>query len=263
MPVTTKKGVATAPKTEVAEKTAATVAAEAPVTEEQVNAECGKLSDKLTFIAALGDPSRDDVTVKEVNGKQVRKVDPTIVGYRFVADIDLEVPDCKPGDDIKDNLMSFTGDPYNTRHVPAGTQFDLTKFETGALISRVEFNGKALGGERQVVCAYTSVAKKTSNGQIAKTSSAVSVPTIALRALSGSIKDYEMIPVLTFKKEVGNQGQTKKVREIIPGFEKWEGLCKEAVRRTSARGTSAAKTNARNKGAAAFLQIMGAQKKAK
>lgn len=260
MPLTTKKGAATAPKAEVAEKTAAAVAAETPVTEEQVNKEYGKLSDKLKFVAALGDPSRDDVTVKEVNGKQVRKVDPTIVGYRFVADVDLEVPDCKPGDDLKDNLMSFTGDPNNTRHVPAGTTFDLTKFETGMLISREEFNGKALGGERQVVCAYTSTAKKASDGKIAKTSAAAAVPTVALRALSGSIKDYEMIPVLEFKKEVGDKGQTKKIRKILPGFEKWEALCKEAVRRTSTRTGATSQANQRNKGAAAFLQIAGAKK---
>ena len=262
MPLTTKKdGVATAPKKEeVAEKTKAVVNAETEITEEAANVEVGNLSKNLSFVAALGDPSRDDVTPVTKDGKTFKKVDPTIVGYRFVADIDLEVPDCPPGDDLKSNLMSFTGDPYKTRTVKAGVPFDLTKFETGMLISRPEFNGKALGGEKPVTCAYTNTARKSSDGKIAKTSAATAVPSITIRGLSGSIKDYEMIHVLSFTKEKGENGRVKITRTINKGFEKWSALCKEVVRKRSTSASTASAVNKRNKGAAAFLQIAGAKK---
>lgn len=229
---------------------------------QEVNSEVvGSKSATLHFIAALGDPSRDDVTPIVVNGKKEKKVDPTIVGYQFKSDVDLQVPNVMPGDGIKNNLMSYTGDTTATVLVKAGTPFNLTKFETGMLISREEYNGRATGGEKQVLATYTISAKKASDGSLAKASSATAIPSVSLRAVTGSIKDYAMIPVLNFTKEKGANGTTKKTRTIIKGFEKFEGLCKESVRATGdSRGGSSTATNTRNKGAAAFLQIASAKK---
>lgn len=257
-----KKKVADA-TAEVKEKSEAIVNAEAPV--EVVNPEnLGSLSDKLKFVAALGDPSQDDITyvVDKATGKKVKKVDPIIVGYRFVADVDLEVPDVAPGEDLKKNLMSFTGDPTKTRLVKAGTEFDLTKFETGALISREEFNARATGGEIPVTCTYVNTVKKTSNGTLASTASAAAVPTIAIRAITGSIKDVETIPVLTFTAvKDPNNNTTRKTREIIKGFEKWQPLCVRQQAKSGRVGSSTTSTNTRNAGAAAFLKYAQAQAK--
>lgn len=226
------------------------------VGDQAANDKVGELSDKLHFIAALGDPSRDDITPASADGKKEKRVDPTIVGYQFKAEIDLEVPDCPPDADFSaTNLMSCTrGTEENTRHVKAGEVFNLTKFETAMLISRPEFNARATGGDRRVYCSYPSTQRLSANGKIAKTSSTNAIPTIALKAESGSIKDYEMVPVLSYTKEVVN-GRTKKTRTIIPGFEKWAALCADRVA-TRATGTKAAtKANVRNEGAAAFLAI--------
>lgn len=258
-----KKATEETAAAEVKEKNSAVVEAEKTV--EPVSENLGTLSDKLKFVAALGDPSQDDVTYSTdpKTGEKTKKVDPIIVGYRFVADVDLEVPDVAPGDDLKKNLMSFTGDTTKTRTVKAGTEFDLTKFETGLLISKVEFNAKATGGQIPVVCTYANTAKKTSTGAIASTTATAAIPSIAIRALSGSIKDAAIIPVLKFTATKDPKTNiTRKQREILPGFEKWEPLCKvQATRTRTSSGAGAADKNTRNAGAAAFLRITAAQAK--
>lgn len=252
-------------KAEVKEKAKAAVEAEQPV--ESVNSEnLGSLSDKLSFVAALGDPSQDDVTYFDevgADGKKKKRTDPMIVGYRFVASVDLDVPDVAPGDDLKKNLMSYTGDTLKTRKVPAGTEFDLTKFETGMLISREEFNGRATGGQIPVSCSYASKSKTGADGKIATTSGAAEIPSIAIRAIGSgtSVKDVEMIPVLSFTKSVDPKTKVvTKVRTINPGFEKWEPLTKRVATTRKPGSGSSSDANKRNKMAAAFLQI--ASKKA-
>lgn len=261
--IKSKKAAANAEKAEVKAKTSAVVEAEAAV--ETPDENIGIDSDKLKFVAALGDPSQDDVTyIKDKEtGKVDKKTDPVIVGYRFVADIDLEVPDVAPGDDLKKNLMSYKEEEITkTRLVKAGTEFDLTKFETGLLISPARFNGKATGGQIPVSCSYANTAKKTSTGAIASTSATAAVPNIAIRAITGSIKDVAPIPVLKFTSTKDPKtGQTRKSREILPGFEKWAPLCKTVVTRRSSSTGSTASKNVRNQGAAAFLQVV--QSKAK
>lgn len=256
------KGKKNPANVEAKEKNAAVVAAEAPV-EAVDTAKLGSLSDKLKFVAALGDPSQDDVTYGvDANGKKTKQVDPIIVGYRFVADVDLEVPDVMPGEDLKKNLMSFTGDTTKTRLVKAGTEFDLTKFETGALISREEFNARATGGQIPVLCSYVNTSKKTSTGAVAQTTAAASIPTISIRAITGSIKDVAIIPVLKFTATKDPQTNvTRKEREILPGFEKWQALCIKQQTRSGRTAGASTPANVRNAGAAAFLRIAQAQAK--
>lgn len=251
---------------DVKAKSAAVVEAEAavvPSTSENV----GSMSDQLCFVAALGDPSQDDITyIDKGDGTKDKKVDPVIVGYRFTAKCDLEVPDVAPGDDLKKNLMSYAPDAdlSKTRTVKAGETFDLTKFETGALISREEFNARALGGEIQVGCSYANVNKKDSSGAIATVTAATALPSIALRAIGSgtSIKDVAIIPVLKYTTEKDpNTNVTRKIRTIIPGFEKWSPLCKvQTARRSGGAGSSANSANVRNKNAQTFLNIMAAKK---
>lgn len=257
---------------ETKEKINAEFTAEAPVKAAE-NPNLNILSDKVSFVACLGDPSRDDITQADAKTGAPRRVDPTIVGYRFKTDVDIDVPDVQPGDDFKGlkNPMSYSGDVMATRHVKAGETFDLTRFETGALISRDEFNGKILGGELPVAATYQITKKKTATGSIVTVDTAF--PTVSLRGLNGkSVKDVPFVEVLTCQKQtVGTRKDkdgkdvpiVKKTRQIIPGFEKWSKLCEEAVK-VSARGagSSATATNTRNQNAAKFMSML-AKKAAK
>ena len=250
-PATEEKAV----KTATIEKEAAAVEASIPVTE-QDNELLESLAGKISLVCPLGDPSVDDKTTVTIDGKSTVRTDPVIVGYKFVAEVDLDVPDCPPGEDFKTlgNLMSYTGDPFNTVKVKAGQPFMLTRFETGVLLSREEFNAKVLGGEHPCTCVYTKSSKKTASGQLATTSSIASLPTVSLRAMSGSIKDIKMENVLTFTKEVQENGRVTKRRTIVPGYEKFENLTKTATR-AKVGGTKTAKAQ-RNDASKAFLQII-------
>ncbi len=253
-----------------AAKTAKAAAKQAAVTEnakaaEQVVAEqtvveagdaqiTGSKSNTLEFVASLGDPSVIDKTTNSKTNQTIER--PTTVGYQFKSSIDLEVPDVQPGADLKNNLMSFTGDPTKTRHVAAGEVFSLSLFETGMLISRDEYNGRALGGTMPVYCAYANVSKSGSTGTVQTTASATKIPRISLRALKKQetdpgIKDFPFVDVLTFT-SVPNGKTMRKQRTIVPGFEKFAPLCQEAVRTA---GTPKAATTQRNQGAVAFLQM--------
>lgn len=245
--------------TENAEQKTAPQVTENQVTAEQDIHEAGdaskleSLADKLYLVAPLGDPSNPDTT----NENGVKKVTSTIVGYRMKCDVDLQVPDVAVGDDFKKNLMSFTGDPQATRLVKAGEEFDLTRFEAGMLLSRDEFNGKALGGDKPVVCSYNMSVKKGSTGAVMTTSGATSIPSISLRAANkgASIKDFPIIDVLDYTVTKGENGVPRKNRTIKPGFEKFAALCATAVRTPSANAGAGAKAQVRNKGAEAFLKI--------
>lgn len=223
----------------------------------------GSKSDTVAFVAALGDPSDPDTTTTEVGGQKDVRVVPRIVGYRFKALVDMEVPDCGTEDDFKKNKMSFVAEKKNNRRpVKAGETFDLTRFETGMLLSPVEFNGKATGGDKPVQAVYQMSKKTAADGSIAKVSAATALPTVSLRALTGSIMDYQMINVLNFttediKNSEGKVVSKRKHRTIIPGFEKWAPLCNVAQR----RATTVAKSPAakRLSGADVFLKIVNAK----
>jgi len=258
---------ATTPVVEEKERAQAILDAETEVVSSVVNSEnVGSKAGNLSFVCCLGDPSTDDITYLDTvgpDGKKEKVVAPMIVGYRFKADIDLEVPDVNPGDDFRKNYMSFTGDTSKTRHVPAGTEFDLTKFETGMLISREEFNGQANGGAIKVSCAYAVKTKKAGDGTVVSTG-APEVPSIALKATNGgSVKDAPMVDVLSFTKKtvMSENGKpiTRKERVVNPGFEKWEPLCRVATV-VGGRGSTASPVNKRNKMAEQFLRVASSKK---
>lgn len=262
--VNKKKAAAPAATMEVAPATAQ-AQAEAPVETADNATIYGVDSKKLIFIAPLGDPSKQDKTVVEgKNGAEGKTyITSTIVGYRFKAEIDLDVPDVELGDDARDNSMSFTGDVTRTRHIPKGTEFDLTRFETGVMLSHERFNAKCLGGDKPMMCTYTKTNKKDSKGAVASVTSATQVPVISLKALTpgASIKDYPMIDVLSFR-DVTVNDQKRKERTINPGFEKFAKLCVSRARSTGRASTGGAATpqNLRNQNAATFLNIINAKK---
>lgn len=250
-----------AAKAEVAEKGKEVIKAEAQVVEGAK--EFGQMSEMIAFEACLGDPSKPDKTGD--------RVDPTIVGYRFKALADVEIPQVKPGANFKSDLMSFDEEDLRagrTLKVKKGETFDLTKFETGLLMSAEGYNGRILGGKTPVTCTYTVNKVKDSAGKLISSAAATAVPPVSLRANSGTIKDAGFINVLTFTKTKNEKGTNTISRSIVKGFEKFEALCKEAVRTPRAGGSATAANAAeehktkRNDGALAFLQIVESKKKA-
>lgn len=251
MPLT--KGNLNAGKADETAKVVAAAEAAAPAAE---GAEFGAKSNMIAFVAPLGDPSRDDVTFNTVNGQREKTVTPRIVGYRFKALEAMDIPDIGTDDDFKGNPMSYKAENLGrTRHVQAGEEFDLTRFETGVLLSPPEYNGRVTGGQHEMVAAFNFGGTKGVDGAVAKASALAQIPTVSLRAVNGSIKDLQMIPVLKFTAEKTDKGVTRKTREILPGFEKWAPLCIETVRASSGAGASAPKAQ-RNKSCDAFLQIL-------
>lgn len=237
----------------------AAVNAQAPIAE--VNDEVlGSMSDKIEFIAALGDPSRDDVTPANIEKGIAKRVDPTIVGYAFKVLVDMEIPDCGTGEDLKDNPMSYK-DKDGKKMVKAGETIYLTRFETGMLLSRPEFNTRVTGGNMPVCVAYTFYGPKSKEGNLPTVTSTTRIPSVTLRpAQTGqSIKDIQMIPVLSFTSEKDANGRNRKKRTINPGFEKWAPLCSERTVAARPR-TGASQKAARNKKADIFLQIVSGKK---
>jgi hypothetical protein len=258
----TKKAEAEAPA--VAAEAAAPAAVEAPAAEAAptgvADDTVGTLSDKIAFVAPLGNPLRDDVTtVKDkTTGAEEKKTTPFIVGYRFRALVDLDVPECGTTDKFKKDYMDYA-DINGTKHVPAGETFDLTPFEMAVLAARKEVNRTFSGGEATAVCAFS---KKEMQNKVGDASNVTvrEFPRAVLRLSEGSIKDYPYVEVCTKTMETAEDGTQRKKGVINPGFEKWAPLCKTTPRTTTARSGAAAgdktKKNLYDQGAANFMQIL-------
>lgn len=243
------------------------VAAPEVVTGETAQAEVAKdvvfgtARKSLAFVRPLGDPSNPDTTrVKAEDGTESRKVTSTIVGYKFKVLEDMQVPDCGTNEGFKNDPMNFVN-PNNWVAVKAGTEICLTPFETALLLSQPQFNGGCEGGEKPVSCVYQTKTLKTKAGEVAKASAAAATPRVSLRAIGGSIKDFDIEDVLQFTNKVTN-GVTRKIRTINPGFEKWSPLAAQNVRKTGGSKGSAT-ANAKevaNKNAQAFLSFVNSRK---
>ena len=106
MPLTTPGAAAPAKETKKTAKAQASAAMVAETAVEVDESLFGRDSDKIAFVAAIGDPSRPDVTpITTKDGKQDKRTDPTIVGYAFKLLEDMEVPDCGIPDDLIKNPM--------------------------------------------------------------------------------------------------------------------------------------------------------------
>lgn len=255
------KAAAPAKKAATAAKVEAAKTADVPVNDTPDDV-FGSKSDTLIFVAALGDPSRDDITPKTVNGKEVKSTDPTIVGYAFKCTEDIEVPDFGTPKDLKKNPMDYET-LQGTRKVKAGETFYMTRMETGALLSQDIYSGRATGGDMPVVVTYGSNRKVSKNGEQSAAAAGSDIQTISLRASNpkSSIKDIKMIHVLTFTKEEGPSGRPIKKRTIVPGFEKWNSLCVTASRPRGTRtGVGARPASLRNEKAQTFMAILNKKK---
>ena len=253
-----KNEPATTPVDEAVKDQAAAAVAAPETTAPAV--ELGTKSDKIVLIAPLGDPSREDVTPRTVNGVEEKVVTSTIVGYLFKALEDVDVPECGLGDDARKNPMSYK-EIGPMKHVKAGETFALTRFETGVLLSQPQYNARINGDGKEFTVVYqkSANAPKGADGSAAKVD-AGRLPTVSLRGIELSIKDLKMVDVLTFRREqtTDSNGKPRNQivdRKVVAGYEKWEPLCRAAVRKPAQPGVSTDRTSY-NKSAQAFLSMV-------
>lgn len=204
-------------------------------------------SDTIALVGYLDNPAEDDTW----GDKKVFK----IVGYRFKSKKDIVIPDCGLDEGVKKDLMNFVN-IEGTKKVKAGEEFDLTFFETALLLSRKEYNGKATGGDVQVGVRYQTKANKRKDGTVAKVNE---IPRASLSGLNKSIRESKGFSVLECKRIKNEKGQTRKVRTMNKGFEKFAPLAAKTVR--AQRTSTAAETNGINKNAALFLARVKAYSK--
>lgn len=235
-------------------------AAQAPIKNEIL----GSKSNTIVLVSPLGDPTREDVTPRTVNGKVENITTSTIVGFLFKALEDVVVPECGMGDDARKNPMTYK-DINGSKAVKAGETFALTRFETGLLLSRPEYNAHITGEGREFSVVY----QKASNAPKSADGSAVSdsgrLPTVSLRGVNTSIKDLPMIDVLTFQREktTDSKGNPRTMiinRQPVAGYEKFEPLCRSLTRKAGSAG-SGENHNTYNKAAQAFLSMVSASKR--
>lgn len=230
-----EENVAVEAKTEEAAVAEATAPAGA---EEVANETVGTLSEKIAFVAPLGNPLKDDVTIiKDKDGQEIKKVTPFIVGYRMKALEEMDVPDCGTTDNFKKDYMDYA-DINGTKHVAAGETFDVTPFEMAVMAADPRINRTFSGGERVGICCWS---KKEFTGSKSGDVTVKNVPRAVLRLTEGSIKDFNYIEVCSKTVEMDESGKQRKVGHINPGFEKWAPLCKTSAR-TGGR-TAGARSN--------------------
>lgn len=222
--------------------------------------EPGSMSSAIAFVESLGDPSTIDTYSLKVGDKVEKRTASKIVGYRFRAMQDIEVPDFGTTPEFSANRLMSAEDVTRWKQVAAGEEFDLTRLETAALLTRPEYNFVASGGEHEVNLALSFRTIDTSK-PVEKVSD---LPDAQLQLRGGSIKDLAIRDVLKYESNTteGNRF-ARGTREMLPEFvgTKWENLAKEATR-SARRGGGVAKTNAERKSndrlaqGAAFQKLM-------
>ena len=217
----------------------------------------GSLSSKVAFVQPLGNPLRNDTTkIKNEAGHEETKVTSFIVGYRFKALADIDVPDCGTTEKFKKDYMNYDEAKLNNvKHVAAGETFDLTPFETALMGSWPEFNKMFTGDDRAVVVAYAKQKVDTGTGNVSDIPRAV----LRLASTQGSIKDFGIIDVCEKKTVPGPDGKEIKTGVIKEGFEKWAPLCIRGERKSARPAAGGVKKNTYDKNAKSFLELLKAK----
>lgn len=103
----------------------------------------GSKSDKVKFVAALGNPNKPQF--RKENNQDIPSYE--VVGFAFKALEDMEVPRA----DLKSGFKNFMDvNPISMVQVKAGETFYLNIFETGALMAQEAYAG-TFSGEGEVV----------------------------------------------------------------------------------------------------------------
>lgn len=131
----------------------------------------GSHTDDVSFICALGNPKKK--AKRKEGGKDLASW--AVVGYGFKANADIKVPranlkkGCKSEMDVE---------PITWEDVKAGEVFYLNRYETGVLITQLDYAGTFTGGDMPV-----RFQPKFSNDRT------MPLPTLNLIANKGSVKE--------------------------------------------------------------------------
>lgn len=226
------------------------------------NPELGSLSDKLEYVAALGDPSvPDPVELKKADGSIEKHVFSRIIGYRFKALEAMSVPDFGTTSRFNGDRLMNAEDPNRWKNVQAGETFDLTRLEAGALLSKAEFAGKADAGENPVKMTVAFGKLKTANGVNVEDAEQMPVVQLVLQDGTKSIKKLGIIDVLDYvSNSTAENRYAEGTRTMRPEFEntKWANRALAASKRASAPRSQSSNKDARViKVSAAFNALMG------
>lgn len=197
----------------------------------------GERSKDLAFVCSLGDPSVSDAT--KLNGQPVTLS--RIVGYRFRALADMQVPDFGTTARFNGPRLNDAEVTDRFREVKAGETFDLTRVETMALLSREEFGMCATGNPDAPVQLVVRFAKM---GTEAPQNSA-QLPDSQLNLMSGaaykSIKELPILDVLDYIPSESGDRFASGTRTLKPEFEgtKFAPRSLTPEQRVTRRGKSA------------------------
>lgn len=197
----------------------------------------GERSKDLAFVCSLGDPSVPDAT--KLNGQPVTLS--RIVGYRFRALADMQVPDFGTTARFNGPRLNDAEVTDRFREVKAGETFDLTRVETMALLSREEFGMCATGNPDAPVQLVVRFAKM---GTEAPQNSA-QLPDSQLNLMSGaaykSIKELPILDVLDYTPSESGDRFASGTRTLKPEFEgtKFAPRALTPEQRVTRRGKSA------------------------
>lgn len=192
----------------------------------------GSASDSVQFIIALSNPARSQ---KRVQNK-VSVDSHEVVGYKFKALKDIKVPTA--------HVLANAKTPMECEEpvwsdVPAGTEFFLNLYETGLLISQVEYGGCFNGGGDEVVLHATFAASRGN------------APLTVIKRKGAPIKD-KLLPVADVSDVNG-----KKVSTVKAEYSEKFGYLyvRSAGVRTSGGGTKVVDKESEKDLAAAFRQF--------
>lgn len=156
----------------------------------------GSKSEKLHLIATITDPSeRDDTTIGGV-----KYTGGSIIGYRFVAQEDMSIPDFGTTPTFNGSRLNNAANTTTFVDVKAGTVFDLTKVETLALLSQEQFGMACVAvndkGEQIPARCQVQFAKFNPSGEL----SADDLPSVSIGLPKGRSLKMELphIKVLTY-----------------------------------------------------------------
>lgn len=122
-------------------------AVRAQLSEDEKSIECSK-SDKVEFVAAIGDPSKDTSRVEK--GQSIASH--PVVGFQFKLLEDAEVP-FSP---IKVNGKGILDvEPVQMRQHKAGEIISLNLSETARFMSQLQYGGRFTGGANPVILTAT------------------------------------------------------------------------------------------------------------
>ena len=159
----------------------------------------GSKSDTLEFVHALGNPRKTQSRVENKTALPSIQV----CGFTFKTSVDIDVP-VYPFLDTASQSPDRVEYTTQTKHIAAGSTFNLNLMETAGLLARVEYAGKATGGSKPV--ALSSTVSKERNDPL---------PQLRLIGGTGSVK--EGIVEVATKNENGNW-------VVKPEYEEYKNL---------------------------------------